>query len=215
MATLTIVLADDHSVVREGLKSLIAAEPDMKVVGEASDGLAAVVMIGRLAPDVAVVDVSMPGLNGVEATRRIRQDSPKVKVLALSVHEDRSYLRQILDAGANGYVLKRAASQALIGAIRAIASGGTYIDPGIAAKLVRRVGDGVIGNGVLIDGMSAREEEVLRLIAQGFSNKEIAARLLVSTKSVETYKARCMEKLGLTSRVEIVRFAVQEGWLHG
>ncbi|WP_428304349.1 response regulator [Lacipirellula sp.] len=215
MATLTVVLADDHSVVREGLKSLIAAEPDMKVVGEASDGLAAVVMIDRLAPDVAVVDVSMPGLNGVEATRRIRQDSPKVKVLALTVHEDRSYLRQILDAGANGYVLKRAASQALIGAIRAIASGGTYIDPGIAAKLVKRPGHGTISSTASADGMSAREEEVLRLIAQGFSNKEIAARLAVSTKSVETYKARCMEKLGLTSRVEIVRFAVQEGWLQG
>ena len=213
MATLTVVLADDHSVVREGLKSLIAAESDMQVVGEASDGLTAVEIVDRLVPDVAVVDVSMPGLNGVDATRRIRQNSPKVKVLALTVHEDRSYLRQILDAGANGYVLKRAASQALIGAIRAIAAGGTYIDPGIAGKLVRSTANKTTSWGPSKDSMSAREEEVLRLIAEGFSNKEIAARLAVSTKSVETYKARCMEKLGLTSRVEIVRFALQEGWL--
>src|SRR4051812_8654218 len=215
-AKLRVLLADDHNVVRAGLRALIDAQPDMEVVGEAADGAAACRQGMDLGPDVVVMDVSMPALGGAPATARIKRDRPEVRVLALTVHEDRSYLQQLLQAGASGYLLKRAAADELIHAIRAVARGGTYLDPGLTGKVL----GGLVGRD-LQPGSPAgaapsdREEEVLRLIARGHTNREIAARLDVSVKTVETHKARAMEKLGLDSRAAIVAYAIQAGWMSG
>lgn len=213
MTKLQILLADDHAVVREGLKRLIEAQPDMKVIGEAADGREAVEKAVRLSPEVAVMDVSMGELNGVEATRRVRALCPATKVLALTVHEDKSYLRELLDAGAVGYVLKRAAADELVRAIRAVASGGIYVDPRVAGKLLRSFVEPQSALPGATTDLSERETAVMRLIAQGYTNKEIAAQLGVSVKTVETYKARSMDKLGLRSRVDIVRIGTERGWL--
>lgn len=210
MRKLRIFLADDHAVVRAGLKTLINAESDMHVVGEAADGHEATERLPALAADVAVFDVSMPELSGAQATRRLKALCPTVKVLALTVHEDKSYLSELLTAGAMGYLLKRAAAAELITAIRAVASGGVYIDPRVAGKLVGPKADGPRAAPA---ELSQRETEVLRLVAQGHCHKEISGKLEVSLKTVETYKARSMEKLGLRSRVDIIRHAASAGWL--
>jgi DNA-binding NarL/FixJ family response regulator len=210
MAELRIFLADDHAVVREGLRSLVNGAPGMVVCGDAADGLAACEQIERLLPDVAVMDVSMPVLGGAEATARLKRSCPQVKVLALTVHEDRGYLHRLLEAGACGYVLKRAAAEELIHAIRAVAAGGTYLDPAIAGKVV---GGFVRPRPAEGGELSEREIEVVRLTAAGHSNKEIAAQLELSVKTVESYKARSLEKLGLHSRADLVRYALQRGWL--
>jgi DNA-binding NarL/FixJ family response regulator len=181
------------------------------VVGEAADGPAAVRLANELDPDVAVVDVSMPGLGGAEATAQMREARPDRKVVALTVHEDPGYLRLMLDAGATGYVLKRSAAAELVRAVRAVAAGGAYTDPALAAGGPGRAGAELRAGGDA--GLSEREEEVVRLIALGYGNKQVAARLKVSAKTVETYKARSLEKLGIRSRVEVVRFAVRQGWL--
>lgn len=207
-----ILLADDHSVVRAGLKALIDAQPDMEVVGEASDGAEVLVSAATICPDVVVMDLSMPRLNGLEAAQQLRERSPLPRVLVLSVHEDATYLRRALEAGAVGYVLKRAAAESLIGAIREVGSGKIYLDPALGAALA----ESVVGNRKVVGELAAlseREGAVLRLIAQGYSNKEIAAQLDLSVKTVETYKARAMEKLNLGSRVDIVRYATERGWL--
>ena len=212
--TLRVVLADDHAVMREGLKSLINAQPDMLVVGEAEDGEAAWSVAIRLKPDVLVIDLSMPGIGGAESPERVRRDCPAVKVLALTVHEERLYLTQLLRAGATGYVLKRAAAADLVRAVRIVASGGTYIDPAVAGTLVEgSLDSGSSAEETPHDSLSDREREVLICIAQGYSNKEIAASMGLSVKTVETYKSRMAEKLGLRTRVEIVRYAVSQGWL--
>jgi DNA-binding NarL/FixJ family response regulator len=213
MGKLQILLADDHAVVREGLKRLVDSEPDMRVIGEAADGAEAIEKAMRLCPDVVVMDVSMGNVNGAEATRRIRTHCPGTRILALTVHEDTSYLRELLDAGAAGYVLKRAAADELIRAIRAVASGGVYVDPRIAGKLVNTFGTTRAASNSAMADLSDRETAVLRFIAQGYTNKEIASQLGLSVKTVETYKARSMEKLGLRSRVDIVRTATERGWL--
>jgi DNA-binding NarL/FixJ family response regulator len=215
MSELRIFLADDHAIVREGLKALINAQPGMAVVGESGDGLDACEQIPKARPDVVVMDVSMPGLTGSQATERLRRECPQVRVLALTVHEDKGYIRQLLEAGAAGYVLKRAAPEELVHAIRVVAGGGVYLDPTMAGKVVggfvrRSPEAGSRGGGA---ALSDREVEVARLTAAGHSNKEIAARLDLSVKTVETYRARAMEKLGLAGRAELVRYALQQGWL--
>ena len=210
MSNTRVLLADDHAVVREGLKALIGGHPGFEVVGEAADGPAAVALAAELDPDVVVVDVSMPGLNGAEVTARLRQAKPDRKVIALTVHEERGYLRALLEAGAAGYVLKRAAADELVQAIRVVAAGGTYIDPALAATVV----DPYVGRvGAAAAELSDREAEVVKMIAQGYSNKEIAAKLALSVKTVETYKARSLEKLGVRTRVGLVRYAAERGWL--
>lgn len=216
MADLRIFVADDHALVRRGLKALIEAEPGMAVVGEAADGQEAVTQVLALLPDVVVMDVSMPVLTGSQATEQLRRECPQVRVLALTVHEDHGYIRQLLTAGASGYVLKRGAPEGLIEAIRVVAGGGVYLDPNIAAKVVvgfiqkfPKEKEKSPKNGELSD----RETEVAQLTAAGYGNKEIAGRLELSVKTVETYRARSMEKLGLKSRAELVRYAVQNGWL--
>jgi DNA-binding NarL/FixJ family response regulator len=211
---LRVVLADDHAVVREGLKALVNAQPDMRVVGEAADGEAAWRAAKELMPDVLVIDLSMPVMGGADATARVRRDCPSVKVLALTVHEEQLYLTQLLRAGASGYVLKRAAAVELVRAVRSVASGGTYIDPSLTRTLVAGYLDAErAAKQPEQAALSEREREVLLRIARGFSNKEIAAELGLSVKTVETYKARMAEKLGLRSRVDIVRYAAQHGWL--
>jgi two-component system, NarL family, response regulator NreC len=214
MAKLRIFLADDHAVVRAGLKTLVDAQSDMMVVGEAGDGQSALEQIGDCAADLVIMDISMPQLNGAEATAQLRQLCPNIKVLALSVHEDTGYLRKLLEAGASGYVLKRSAADTLIQAIRMVAAGGVYLDPAIAGKVVGTLlGKSVVVGDPAATELSERETDVVRLIAQGYSNKEIATLLTLSVKTVETYKARAMEKIGLDSRVAIVRYALQRGWL--
>jgi DNA-binding NarL/FixJ family response regulator len=210
MAKLRVMLADDHLVVREGLKALINREPDMEVVGEVSDGLEVNATAERTRPNVVVMDVSMPHLNGMEATRQLRETLPETKVLALSMHEDRMYIRRMLEAGAAGYVVKRAMAAELLRAIRAVAAGALYVDPHVAGHLESLLTGQPHGPSEL----TPRETEVLRLIAQGFSNKEIAAQLGIAVKTVETHRARAMEKLGLQSRAGVVRLALERGWLH-
>ncbi|HEU5012572.1 MAG TPA: response regulator transcription factor [Roseiflexaceae bacterium] len=215
MKIVRIFLADDHAVVREGLKTLINAQPDMEVVGEAADGHSAVHATGTCQPDIVIMDISMPRLNGIQATAELKRTSPHVKVLALSVHEDTSYLQELMHAGASGYVLKRAAADALIQAVRTVAAGGVYLDPPLATRMVNRMSESaMLPNNAPTAMLSEREADVLRLIAQGYSNKEIATQLNLSIKTVETYKTRAMEKLHLGSRVGIVRYAVRQGWLH-
>ena len=213
MLKLRILLADDHAIVREGLKALISRQPDMEVVGEAVNGLEAVALAHACAPDVVVIDVSMPILSGGEATARIRRELPAIRVLALSVHDEVGYVRQLLEAGASGYILKRLAADALIAAIRSVAAGGVYLDPLVAGLVVAEAVGRASSGSEDRPALSERENDVLRMIAQGYSNKEIAAVLSLSVKTVETYKARAMEKLALDSRVAIVRFAVEHGWL--
>ena len=214
MSDLRVFVVDDHAIVRRGLKALIDAEPGMAVVGEAGDGLEAVGQVPALLPDVVVMDVSMPGLTGSQATEQLRRECPQVKVLALTVHEDKGYIRQLLSAGAAGYVLKRGAPEGLIEAIRTVAAGGVYLDPKVAAKVVGGFIQQSSRETPPKSGqLSEREAEVVRLTAAGHGNKDIATRLELSVKTVETYRARSMEKLGLKSRAELVRYAVQKGWL--
>ncbi|HJU05506.1 MAG TPA: response regulator transcription factor [Nitrospiraceae bacterium] len=214
MTTLRVFLADDHEVVREGLKTLINAQRGMGVIGEAGDGPTALQRAKDLKPDIAVLDVSMPELNGAQVTERLKEAVPDVKVLALTVHEDKSYLRQLLRAGASGYVLKRSAADELIHAIRTLAAGRTYIDPSLADTVVASFVRNPTAPGMVQpDRLSDRETEVVRLIAQGYSNKEVAGRLNLSVRTVETYKGRFMEKLGFKNRTELVRYAMQQGWL--
>lgn len=212
MEKLRILIADDHALLRDGLKALVNAEPDMEVVGEAENGRSVLEKAKHLKPDIVLMDISMPDMNGAQATRRLKESFPSMKVLALTAHEDSSYLRHMLEAGASGFLLKRAAADQLIQAIHVVATEGRYIDPTFAGKVLsnfmRPLSKATEGN-----ELSERETEVLRLTAWGFGNKEIAVQLNISVKTVETYKARLAEKLQLTSRTEIVRYAVRQGWL--
>lgn len=208
-----VMVADPHCCVREGLKAILHAQPDLRVVGEASDGPTAIDLAAELNPAVVVLDVSLPGLDGAQVTARLREACPDRKVLVLTACEHAGSVRLLLGMGARGYVLKRSPAERLVQAVRAVAAGGTYLDPELAGGLVSAFVGGD-GDGKSKDAeLSAREVQVLRLIALGYSNKEIAARLRLSVKTVETYKARSMEKLELRSRVDIVRHAARCGWL--
>ena len=210
-----IVLADDHPIVLNGLRSLIQAEKDFELVGEASTGLAALKLIHEQKPDAAVIDITMPELNGIRLGRRLTAELPSVRLLVLTLHEDRAYLKQALDAGIRGYVLKRSAAENLVQAIRAVLIGGLYVDPAIAYRFFDAApkGAGRPRNKSGASGLTEREAEVLKLVALGFTNKEIARQLDIGIKSIETYRARGSEKLGLRTRAELVRYASAEGWL--
>jgi two-component system response regulator NreC len=215
MTTIRVVLVDDHMVLREGLKTLITAQPDMAVVGEAGEGEAALQQLELWRPDVVIMDISMPGVNGIQATEQIKRAYPEVKVLVLSVHDDTSYLRQMLTVGASGYILKHTAADALIQAIRTVAAGGLYLEPSLAEHVVGRyVRRPTAATELLGTELSEREREVVQRVVQGYSNKDIATQLSLSVKTVETYRARALEKLGLTSRAALVRYALGRGWLH-
>lgn len=215
IAKLRIFLAEDHETVREGLKLIVNAQKDMEVVGEAADGRAAVELAQELLPDIVVMDVSMPHLNGLKATEKLKECCPDVKVLTLTRHMDDGYLQQLLRAGVSGYVLKQSPATELLHAIRAVAAGGKYLDPAVAGKVIGKYGGkrSATLRGDELGTLSAREDEVMRLIAWGHSNKEIAARLELSVKTVEVHKANAMKKLGMTSRIDLVRYALLQGWL--
>jgi len=214
MNKLRIFLADDHAVLRDGLKALVNAQADMEVIGEADNGTSAWQKAKELRPDVVVMDVSMPQLSGAQATERLKQACPDVRVLALTAYEDKGYLDQLLRAGASGFLLKRAATDELIQAVRVVAAGGMYVDPTLAGKVLSRfIRQPSLKQSTQRSELSDREAEVLRSMAWGYSNKEIAARLNISVKTVETYKARLTEKLEFKSRTEIVRYAIRQGWL--
>jgi DNA-binding NarL/FixJ family response regulator len=212
---LRVVLADDHATVRQGLKLLIDSQPDMGVVGEAADGDGVLQQAEALQPDIIVMDISMPGMNGLVATRKLKLMQPQVAVVALTRHDDEKYLEELLRAGASAYVLKQSAPRDFLQAIRAVAVGGIYLDPlmtgRVADGLLARTADASTQSRALI---SERESEVLRLIAVGYSNKEVAGQLNLSIKTVEVHKANAMRKLGLSGRVEVIRYAVLRGWLY-
>ena len=215
MKKLRVLLADDHEIVRDGLRLLIDAQRDMRVIGEAGNGKDALQQAQDLKPDVVVMDLSMPKLNGLQATERLKAELPTVKVVALTVHEDPSYLLQLCKAGAVGYVLKRSAGDDLIRALRAVARGGLHFDPTLANKaLAGRTGDSPGKAGLHPGELSEREREVLILLAWGYSNKEVAGKLSLSTKTVETYRVRISEKLGFRSRTQMVQHALRQGWLN-
>jgi DNA-binding NarL/FixJ family response regulator len=215
MVPLRIVIADDHATVRQGLKLLIDSQPDMGVVGEAADGNGVIRQADALKPDIVVMDISMPGMNGLIATRMLKRAQPHVSIIALTRHDDDTYLDEVLRAGASGYVLKQSAPIEFIQAIRAVAAGGVYLD----RAMTSRVADGLLAGDVVAANeprpmVTERESEVLRLTAVGHSNKEIATQLKISVKTVEVHKANAMRKLGLTGRVDIIRYGVLQGWLY-
>jgi DNA-binding NarL/FixJ family response regulator len=215
MSKTRIVLADDHPIVLDGLRNLIAAETDFELVGEAASGLAALKVIRDKRPDVAVLDISMPEINGIVLSRRLAGEIPGLRVLVLTLHEDRAYLNQALEAGVRGYVLKRSAVENLVQAIRAVTTGGLYVDPSIPGRPLngKRPQSKPSAQRGTAPALTERETAVLKMTALGFTNKEIASRLDVGVKSVETYKARGFEKLGLKTRAELVRYASTQGWL--
>jgi DNA-binding NarL/FixJ family response regulator len=212
---LRILVADDHAIVRQGLRLLIDSQQDMKVVAEAADGKTALERAEAVKPDVVVMDISMPGMNGLNATRTLKQRQPKVTIVALTRHEDETYLEELLRAGASAYVLKQSAPADFLQAIRAVAAGGIYLDPAMTS----RVAGGLLAgkphvNAETTAKLTERESEVLRLVAVGHSNVEIAARLSIAVKTVEVHKANAMKKLGLTGRVDVIRYGVLQGWLY-
>jgi DNA-binding NarL/FixJ family response regulator len=213
MKSLRVTLSDDHPVVLAGIKALLSGLDGVEVVGEATTGPMAKQMVIKCQPDVAIIDISLPELNGIELTRQIVALVPSVRVLALTVHEDRAYVQPMLQAGARGYLLKRSAADELSRALWAIADGGMYVDPAIAEKAFSSSDGPTEPNGGPISDLANRELEVLKLVARGFSNKEIGLRLNVSIKTIETHKARAVAKLGLRTRADVVRYASIHQWL--
>ncbi len=206
--TIRILLADDHALVRQGFRRILAAEPGMVIVGEAADGREAVELAEKLQPDVVVLDVIMPELNGIEAARRLAESAPRSRVLALSMHKDSVYVREILRAGARGYLLKDAFDHELIAAVRAVADGKGYLSPEVSDAVLsdyrRHVTDP-------LDLLTSREREILQLLAEGNTNKDIAAKLNLSVYTVDAHRGRLMEKLNLHSIGDLVRFAIRCG----
>lgn len=210
MSPIRILLADDHAVVRAGLRMLLSADAELQIVGEAETGAEALRLAAELEPDVVLMDISMPDLNGIEATRRIKAAHPDIAVLALTMHEDDQYFFEMLAAGASGYVPKRAAPNDLITAIHAVQKGGVFLFPSVARALVQDYLQRSAG-GSSFDALTEREREVLILIAQGRSNQEIADQLVISIKTVNRHRENIMAKLNLHSRVELVRYALEKG----
>ena len=210
--TVRILIADDHKILREGLKSLLEKQPEFAVVAEAQDGLSAISEAKKHKPDIAILDIGMPDLNGIEVTRRIRSEMAKTRVIALSMHADRRFVMGILEAGANGYLLKDSAFAELITAVTAVAKGKMYLSPSIAETVVKNSLEKLDrkdeGSSVLLSG---REREVLQMIAEGKSTKEIALKLFVSTKTVETHRKQIMDKLNIRTVAGLTKYAIREG----
>jgi two-component system response regulator NreC len=206
-----VLIVDDHAILRSGLRMLLGAQPDMDVVGEASDGAEAARLVEDLQPDVALLDLAMPGMSGLEALRMIKRNGSATRALILSQYDDESYLRRALEAGASGYVLKRAADVELLSAIRAVARGEVYLEPMLTRLVVNDLFQrGDVATHDRAPTLSDREREVLQLVALGNTNQQIADRLVLSVKTVETYKARVMEKLGVRGRAALVRYAMEQ-----
>jgi two-component system, NarL family, response regulator NreC len=211
-AKIRLLLVDDHEVVRTGLRMLLESQPDVVIVGEASSGAEALVMTGQVAPNVVVMDITLPDFSGIEATRWIKQRYPQVAVVALTIHEDEQYFFEMLQAGASGYVPKRAAPNDLISAIRAAHNGQIYLYPSLAKALVTDfVSHGSSQAEPLAEELTQREAEVLEMLAEGLSNDEIADRLVISRHTVARHRENIMRKLGLHSRSELVKYAIRKG----
>jgi DNA-binding NarL/FixJ family response regulator len=213
VAKIRVLIADDHAIVREGVKALISLADDMEVVGEAADGREAIERAQALEPDVAVMDIAMPGLGGLEATLEIRKLCPRTRILVLSQYDDREYVRRFLKAGVSGYVLKKSAGSDLIGAIRSVHKGGLVLDPDVAREAMREH-DGTADGSSAADPyetLTDREKQVLKLVAEGRSNKDVADLLGISVKTAMSHREHVMEKLDLHSRTELIRFALKEG----
>jgi DNA-binding NarL/FixJ family response regulator len=208
--SINILLADDHQIMREGLVALLEKEPGLKVVGQAAEGRAAVRLARELQPQAVVMDVTMPGLNGIDATRQILADNPRVKVVALSMHADRRFVRGMLQAGASAYLLKHSASQELIQAIRLVMAGRVYLSPEIAGIVVEDYKTPAADTSAFAV-LTPREREVLQLFAEGQSPRQIAATLHLGLKTVEAYRRQIMEKLRFTSIADLIKYAVREG----
>jgi DNA-binding NarL/FixJ family response regulator len=210
--TVTIVLADDHQVVRQGLKALLQAERDFSVIGEAADGLQAIEAVERLAPDVLVLDLMMPGLGGLDVARRVSRHDPKTRIVVLSMHASEAYVLEALRCGASAYVVKDASAANLVDAVREVTAGRRYLSPPLTEKAieayVKRTKSGRVD---AYEGLTTREREVLHLAAEGLSGAAIGKRLGISLRTAETHRANAMRKLGLHSRVELVRYAVARG----
>ena len=211
MNKIRVLLADDHTILRDGIRALLEDQADIEVIGEAKDGRATVEMTAKLQPDVVVMDIAMPLLNGLEATRQIQRDFPQVKVLILTMHENEEYIRRVLAAGALGYVLKDAAARDLLGAIRSVYQGEAVLSPAIPRLVIEdylRWGD--IRPPDSSNGLTSREREVLQLIAEGYTNKEIAEILCISIKTVQSHRTNLMSKLDLHDRGELIKYAIQK-----
>ena len=211
MSKIRVLVVDDHTVVREGIRMVLEAQPDIEVVGEGSDGREAVAKVAQLEPDVVLLDLAMPGMGGLDATKLIKAQHPSVQVLILTMQEGEEYFFKAVTAGASGYILKGASAAELLSGIRAVHGGGVALGPMVAKKLVNefleRTGEG----GPAYDGLSPREREVLTLVAEGKTNQEIAADLFLSVNTVQTHRAHIMEKLNLHNRTALVRYAIQKG----
>lgn len=212
---LRILIAEDHQTVREGLKLILSGEKDMEVIGEAGGGREAIDLAERLRPDVVLMDVSMPELNGLVATAKLRRILPEIRILAVTRHNDAAYLTELLEAGVSGYVLKQSPSRELVNAVRAVARGDCYLDSSLTGKVFGMF----VGEKSRMHGdtggkqLTARESETLRFVALGYSNREIAEKLDVSVKTIEAHKANAMKKLDLTTRKDIVGYAIMKGWM--
>ena len=207
-----VLLADDHKIVRDGLRNLLEKDPDIVVAGEAEDGREALQLVRKLSPDVVIMDIAMPELNGIEATRQILAEADEVKVVALSMHSDKRFVSEMLKAGASAYLLKDCAFEELITAIRTIMKGKIYLSPGIAGVVIEDyIRKGAKTDSTVFSLLSDREREVLQLMAEGRTTKEVAAHLNVSIKTVETHRANIMTKLDIHSIAELTKYAIREG----
>jgi two-component system response regulator NreC len=220
MSKIRLLIVDDHQIVRAGLRMLFAAEKDMAIIGEVGSGAEALQAVAELRPDVVIMDVAMPGMSGIEATRRIKEVAPEVAVLALTMHEDEQYFLEMLNAGASGYIPKRAAPDDLVSAIHVVHQGNVFLHATLAKFLINELlhhaenktgGDKEEENG---DGLTPREREVLRAIAEGLTSREIAQRLVISPKTVDRHRENIMAKLNMHSRVDLVKYAIERGLLN-
>lgn len=213
--TIRILIADDHTIFRSGVKLLLSSEPDYQVVGEAEDGERAVELAFQLQPDVILMDIGMPGLNGYEATKRIKEHHPQINILVLTMHRSEEYFFQMLEAGASGYVLKGAETNELIRAVRTVAGGEVFLYPTMASRLVEEYLRERSLSEILAGKLTPRESQVLQMIADGYANKEIAEKLVVSPSTIHSHVTNLMQKLELTKRHELVQYARQHGLIRG
>ena len=206
-----VLIVDDHAILREGVRALLQLQPDLEVAGEASNGTEAIEAVARLDPDVVLMDIAMPGLGGIEAALELRKQGRRAKILILSQYEDREYVRRLLKAGVSGYVLKKSAGAELANAIRAVHRGGLVLDPEVARTAMEESNPAAPGAADPYDALTDREKQVLKLVAEGKSNKEVAEVLGISVKTAMSHREHVMEKLGVHNRTELVRFAIKKG----